>query len=124
MTRKQVVQAEMAIQKFCAIGGREVCADRAIQPPLPSAVGESVGKGGGKRAGRAGRVKAPWPVVRFQNMPSRNVANSGAFTKLKTSCRKSLMELNDCARYAQADREGHADDGGNPADHQVSKTMS
>ena len=29
--------------------------------------------------------KAPWLVVRFQNMPNRNVANSGALTKPNTN---------------------------------------
>ena len=38
-------------------------------------------------------VNAAWPVVRFQNMPSRNVAKSGAFTKLKTSWSVSMMLL-------------------------------
>jgi hypothetical protein len=33
-------------------------------------------------------------VARFQNIPSRNVANSGAFTKANTSCRMSMMLLN------------------------------
>ncbi len=37
---------------------------------------------------------APWPVVRFQNMPSRNVANSGALTKPNTNWMKSMMLLN------------------------------
>lgn len=45
-------------------------------------------------------MKAPWPVVRFENMPSRNVANSGAFTKANTNCRKSMMLLKRVARYA------------------------
>ena len=34
--------------------------------------------------------KAPWAVVRFQNMPSRKVAKSGAFTKPKTSWTMSM----------------------------------
>ncbi len=38
--------------------------------------------------------KAPCPVVRRQNIPSRNVANSGAFTKANTSCKTSMMLLN------------------------------
>ena len=32
-------------------------------------------------------------MVRFQNMPSRKVANSGALTKLNTSCSRSMMLL-------------------------------
>ena len=39
-------------------------------------------------------MNAPWPVVRFQNMPSTKVANSGAFTNAKTSCSRSMMLLN------------------------------
>jgi len=45
-------------------------------------------------------VNAPCPVVRFQNMPSRNVAKSGAFTTEKTSCSASMMLLKLLARYA------------------------
>ena len=45
---------------------------------------------------------APCPVVRRQNMPSRNVPNSGAFTNANTSCRKSMMLLNALAAYAAA----------------------
>ena len=41
---------------------------------------------------------APWPVARLQNMPSRNVANSGAFTNPNTSCSMSMMLLNCAAR--------------------------
>jgi hypothetical protein len=41
---------------------------------------------------------APWPVARFQNMPSRNVAKSGAFTNANTSCSTSMMLLYACAR--------------------------
>ena len=37
--------------------------------------------------------KAPCPVDRFQNMPSRNVANRGAFTNENTSCSTSMMSL-------------------------------
>ena len=39
-------------------------------------------------------VKAPCPVVRFQNIPSRKVANSGAFTNANTSWSMSMMLLN------------------------------
>ncbi len=43
---------------------------------------------------------APVPVVRFQNMPSRNVAKIGAFTKPNTSWMMS-MALSYClAKYA------------------------
>ena len=38
--------------------------------------------------------KAPCPVVRFQNMPSMNVAKSGAFTNAETNCSRSMMLLN------------------------------
>ena len=38
-------------------------------------------------------AKAPWPVVRFQNMPSRKVAKSGALTMEKTSWSASMMLL-------------------------------
>jgi hypothetical protein len=37
--------------------------------------------------------KAAWPVVRFQNMPSRKVAKSGALTKEKTSWSMSMRLL-------------------------------
>jgi len=36
-------------------------------------------------------------VARGQNIPSANVANSGAFTNANTSCRKSMMLLNEAA---------------------------
>ena len=39
-------------------------------------------------------TNAPWPVVRRQNMPSAKVAKSGALTKAKTSCSRSMMLLN------------------------------
>ena len=48
---------------------------------------------GGERCRAISPAKAPWAVVRFQNMPSRNVANSGAFTQPKTSCSRSMMLL-------------------------------
>ena len=38
-------------------------------------------------------LKAPCPVARTQNIPSRNVAKSGALTNPKTSCKKSMMLL-------------------------------
>jgi len=41
-------------------------------------------------------------VVRFQNIPSRKVANSGAFTKANTSCSMSMMLLNCVVAYAVA----------------------
>ena len=47
-----------------------------------------------------GFVNAPCPVVRFQNMPRKNVANSGALTNANTSCSKSMILLNDAATYA------------------------
>ena len=47
-------------------------------------------------------VKAPCPVVRFQNIPSRKVAKSGAFTNANTSCSTSITLLNDAATYAAA----------------------
>jgi hypothetical protein len=37
---------------------------------------------------------APCPVARFQNIPSKNVAKSGAFTNAKTNCNTSMMLLN------------------------------
>ena len=36
---------------------------------------------------------APVPVQRFQNMPSRKVANSGAFTKPNTNWMMSIALL-------------------------------
>src|SRR5271157_5851395 len=45
-------------------------------------------------------AKAPCPVVRFQNIPSRNVANNGAFTNPNTSCKKSMMLFDRAAQYA------------------------
>ncbi len=38
-------------------------------------------------------TNAPCPVARFQNMPSRNVANKGALTNPNTSCSRSMMLL-------------------------------
>jgi len=38
-------------------------------------------------------LNAPCPVDRFQNIPNRNVAKSGALTKPKTSCSRSMMLL-------------------------------
>ena len=38
-------------------------------------------------------MKAPVPVVRVQNIPSRNVAKSGAFTKANTSWMMSIALL-------------------------------
>ena len=46
--------------------------------------------------------KAPCPVARRQNMPSRKVANSGAFTNANTSWSMSMMLLNRVAAYAAA----------------------
>ena len=37
--------------------------------------------------------KHHWHVVLLQNIPKKNVANRGAFTKLKTSCRRSIILL-------------------------------
>ncbi len=66
--------------------------DVVIQPPLPSAIVRPwVSAAATVPLNRP--QKAPCPVVRFQNMPSRNVANSGALTKLNTSCSRSLMLL-------------------------------
>ena len=45
-------------------------------------------------------VNAPWPVVRFQNIPSKKVANSGALTNAKTSCSASIMLLKLVTAYA------------------------
>ena len=45
---------------------------------------------------------APWPVVRRQNIPSRNVANNGALTNAKTSWSMSMMLLNRVVAYAAA----------------------
>ena len=50
--------------------------------------------------------KAACPVVRFQNMPSRKVANNGALTKAKTNCRKSMMLLKWVAPTVVVDRKG------------------
>ena len=57
--------------------------------------------GGGQRA-REQAKERPCPVARLQNMPSRNVANSGAFTNANTSCSMSMMLLNRVAAYAAA----------------------
>jgi hypothetical protein len=40
--------------------------------------------------------------VRFQNIPSANVANSGALTNANTSWSRSMMLLNEPATYAAA----------------------
>ena len=45
---------------------------------------------------------APVAVVRFQNMPRRNVAKSGAFTNPKTSWMISIALLYIDAKYAAA----------------------
>src|SRR5207253_2541827 len=91
VTTKHAVQAKIAIQKFCAMVDGNSCTTE-IQPPLPSAsVSPCVTAAANVPANKP--VNAPWPVVRFQNMPSRNVANRGALTKENTSCSTSNMLL-------------------------------
>ena len=41
-------------------------------------------------------------MARRQNMPSKNVAKSGAFTNAKISCSMSMMLLNLVVAYAAA----------------------
>src|ERR1035438_8429887 len=88
---KQVVNAMMAIQKFCAICDGNLWR-WAIQPPLPSAVVEERVRTAPK-VPRENPAKAPCAVARFQNMPSRKVANNGAFTQPNTSWSRSMMLL-------------------------------
>ena len=45
---------------------------------------------------------APFAVERAQNIPSRNVANSGALMNENTSCSRSLMFSKFIATYAAA----------------------
>src|SRR2546423_1076651 len=97
---KHADHEKMAIQKFWAMAEGNWCRC-AIHPPLFSAtVSASV------LAPATSPVNspqnAPFAVERFQNMPSKKVANSGAFTNAKTSCKKSMMLLKYVARYAQA----------------------
>ena len=61
-------------------------------PPLPSAT-VSPQVSDAATVPLTNPENAPCAVVRFQNMPSRNVANSGAFTKPKTNCSRSMMLL-------------------------------
>ena len=56
----------------------------AIHPPFPSAMVNPCVNAAAK-VPASNPQKAPWPVVLFQNMPNKKVANSGPFTKLKTS---------------------------------------
>src|SRR5271155_5006216 len=100
VTTKQTDHAKIAIQKFCAMVDGNVCTVE-IHPPFPSAtVNPCVTAAAPVPASRP--VNAPCPVVRFQNIPSKNVANKGAFTNENTSCNKSMMLLNSLARYAVA----------------------
>ena len=64
-------------------------------------------------------VKAAWPVVRFQNMPSRKVANSGALTKRENELQEvhHVVELR--RQIRGADGEHNADDRGHAADPQI-----
>jgi hypothetical protein len=64
----------------------------AIQPPIPSALVKPCVKAAATVPLKSPQ-NAPWPLVRFQNMPSRKVAKSGPLTKLNTSCNMSLMLL-------------------------------
>jgi hypothetical protein len=95
---KQPVKAKIAIQKFWAIELAKVCWMES-QPPLsrpgvsPDGNRVALENRGAERAGQEAE-NAPWPVVRRQNMPSRKVANSGAFTKPNTSWSMSMMLLN------------------------------
>ena len=100
VTRKHVDQAKIAIQKFCAIVEGNECQTPNI-PPLPSAsVKLCVNHAASVPASKP--LNAPCPVVRRQNIPSKNVANSGAFTNPKTSWSKSIMLLYCCAKNAVA----------------------
>ncbi len=67
-------------------------APSAIQPPFPSAMVSPCTNAAAPVPDNR-PTKAPWPVVRFQNMPNKKVANSGAFTKENTNCSTSMMLL-------------------------------
>ncbi len=56
----------------------------AIHAPLPSAIVNPC-VAAAASVPQTNPQNAPWPVVRFQNIPSKNVANSGPFTNPKTS---------------------------------------
>jgi hypothetical protein len=54
--------------------------------------------GGGENAAHQTEEGAHGQSVRRQNIPSKNVAKSGAFTKAKTSWSKSMMLLKRAAK--------------------------
>ena len=81
----------IATQKFCAMVDGNVWRLPKI-PPLPSpTVSAQVAKAA--PVPLTSPENAPCPVVRFQNIPSRNVPNKGAFTNPNTNCSKSMMLL-------------------------------
>ncbi len=96
VTTKQVVNAIIAIQKLWAIADGKWWTT-PNQPPFPSASVSPKTKPA-IPVPDASPANAPWPVVLFQNIPSKNVANNGALTNPNTSCRKSMMLLNWVAR--------------------------
>ena len=83
---------------------------RASQPPLiptaaPRGQRQPVVDGGRGRARRAGRRRRRGRSPAARTCPSRNVANSGAFTNANTSCRTSMMLLNFAAPCRRGDAE-------------------
>ena len=98
MATKHEVHAMIAVQKFCAISLGYTWTTSPRKPPLMP---------GTAPFGRvnpwwiaAAKVpisspkKAPCPVARRQNMPSRKVAKRGALTNANTSWSMSMMLLN------------------------------
>src|SRR5262249_31967929 len=103
VTTKQTVHAAIAVQKFCAIslGYDAITLSHPPLTPATAPAGSVRPWCSAAAAVPATRpANAPWPVARFQNMPSRNVASSGAFTNANTSCSTSMMLLNWAATYA------------------------
>src|SRR5208283_4258052 len=88
----------VAIQKFCAMADGKVWI-APNQPPAPSAAEKPSVNVAAASPARS-PANAPCPVVLRQNIPSRKVANNGALTNPKTSCRKSMMLLDCAAQYA------------------------
>src|SRR5436190_3335256 len=100
VTTKHVVQATIAVQKVCASSLGNVVTTPRYPPLTPTeapAGRDSPWCSAAASVPATSPVNAACPVVRFQNIPNANVANSGAFTNANTSCRKSMMLLNDAA---------------------------
>src|SRR5664280_1632606 len=97
---KQTRKAKVASQKFWAMVDGNTWRLPPSQPPLPSAVVKPCTSAEQPMPPNSPK-KAPVPVQRAQNIPSRNVANNGAFTKLNTNWMISIALLYLLAKYAQ-----------------------